>query len=174
MIKWSVNCINAEWPQQDKLRYLKFIAWASCIVVFSFSCVGNFAYTSSFQKVLCQKFSIQVPGITIATINPMKLMQNASQCIETVNHIGIKDNDYLWKKNKTKQKQEKSQKKWKSVKYDKNLKATFTIWVAPVWRWSLWRNQTAVWNAKFSEQSGRKKINFLFCSCINVLRDQLS
>ena len=52
--------------------------------------------------------------ITIATINPMKLMQNASQCIETVNHIGIKDNDYLWKKkNETKQKQEKSQKRGK-------------------------------------------------------------
>ena len=39
----------------------------------------------SFQKVHLQRFSIQVHVITIATINPLKFMQNASQCIETLN-----------------------------------------------------------------------------------------
>ena len=35
---------------------------------------------------------------------------------------------------------------------------------------SVKKPNSRVWNAKSAEQSG-KKINFLFCSCINVLHD---
>ena len=36
---------------------------------------------------------------------------------------------------------------------------------------SVKKPNSRVWNAKFSEQSGKKKFNFLFCSCRNVLHD---
>ena len=117
IIKWSVNnCINAEWPQQDKLRSLKFFSWVSCIAVFSFSCAGNFAYTISFQKVHFQKFSIQVPVITIATINPAKLMQLMPASALKPWIILVSKTTIIREKNnnnKTKQKQDKSQERGK-------------------------------------------------------------
>ena len=36
---------------------------------------------------------------------------------------------------------------------------------------SVKKPNSRVWNAKFAEQSGEKKVHFLFCSCLNVLHD---
>ena len=36
---------------------------------------------------------------------------------------------------------------------------------------SVEKPNSRVWNAKFSEQSGKKNLISFFCSCINVLHD---
>ena len=70
--------------------------------------------------------------ITIATINRRKLMQNASQCIETVNHIVSKTTIICEKKTRNKTKTREISEKGESVKYDKKLKVTFRICMGPV------------------------------------------